>query len=157
MFKLLVEGERMSEEKGKAKDDYLEEEDEPISEEELNERQEFMDEVFEDLGIIRHKEVKISSTAYPGQSRTYYVEELEKVRVPGRRGSISAIRLINKSVAEIYQPTLRYPTDAVKCRKDGTETTYTLVYSYDPSVLHSFRHIYKNNKPDMCIYIRFTE
>ena len=141
----------------KAKDEYLEEADDPISAEELDERHQFMDEVFEDLAIIRHKEVEIFSTAYPGQRRTYYVEEIEKVHVPGKRGFISAIRLINAKVPEIYQPTLKYPTDSVKCRKDGERTTYTLTYSYDPSVLHSFRHIYKKNKPDMCIYIQFTE
>ncbi len=147
----------MAEDKDKVKDDYLDESDDPISEEELSEHNQFKDEVYEDLGVIRHKEILISSTAYPGQSRTYYVEELERVRVPGRRGSIEAIRLINKAVPEIYQPTLRFPSDSVKCRRDGTVTTYTLIYSFDPNVLHSFRHFYKKNKPDMCIYIRFTE
>ncbi|OGH55645.1 MAG: hypothetical protein A3G34_01070 [Candidatus Lindowbacteria bacterium RIFCSPLOWO2_12_FULL_62_27] len=146
----------MAEEK-KTEQEAFEEGDEPISPEELDERRQFMDEVFEDLGILKHKDIEISSTAYPGQLRNYYVEELEKVHVPGKRGFISAIRLINKKVPEIYQPTLKYPTDTVKCRKDGSRTTYTLIYSYDPSVLHSFRHIYKKNKPDMCIYIRFSD
>ncbi|MBI4179081.1 hypothetical protein HY522_06650 [bacterium] len=135
----------------------IEEGDEPLSPEELDERRQFMDEVFEDLSVIRHKEVEISSTAYPGQSRKYYVEELEKVHVPGKRGFISAIRLLNGEVPEVYQPTLKYPTDSVKCRKDEGITTYTLMYSYDPNVLNSFRHIYKKTKPDMKIYIRFTE
>ena len=141
----------------KTEEELFEEGDEPISAEELDERRLFMDEVFEDLSVIRHKEVEISSTAYPGQNRSYYVEELEKVHVPGKRGFISAIRLINKTVPEIYQPTFRYPTDSIKCRQDGDRVTYMLVYSYDPSVLHSFRHIYKKNKPDMCIYIRFSQ
>lgn len=147
----------MADDKEKVDEQIFEEGDEPVSPEELDERHKFMDEVFEDLGMIAHKEVEISSTAYPGQRRTYFVENLEKVHVPGKRGFISAIRLVNKQTPEIYQPTLRYPTDSIKCRKDGGKTTYTLVYSYDPSVLHSFRHIYKKNKPDMCIYIRFTE
>lgn len=156
MAELLLKGARDMAE-GKTEQELFEEGDEPISEEELDERRQFMDEVFEDLAAIRHKDVEISSTAYPGQRRTYYVEEIEKVHVPGKRGFISAVRLVNKTVPEIYQPTLKYPTDSVKCRKDGTQTTYTLVYSYDPSVLHSFRHIYKKNKPDMLIHIRFTE
>lgn len=146
----------MAEEK-KVEGELFEEGDEPISAEELDERHQFMDEVFDNLGAILHKEIEISSTAYPGQVRTYYVEELEKVHVPGKRGFISAIRLVNRKVPEIYQPTLKYPTDSIKCRKDGSQTTYTLIYSYDPSVLHSFRHIYKKNKPDMCIYIRFPD
>lgn len=146
----------MAEEK-KTEEELFEEGDEPISAEELDERHQFMDEVFDNLTAIVHKDVKISSTAYPGQVRAYYVEELEKVHVPGKRGFISAIRLINRKVPEIYQPTLKYPTDSIKCRKDGDQTTYTLIYSYDPSVLHSFRHIYKKNKPDMCIYIRFSD
>ncbi len=146
----------MAEDK-KPDEDLLEEGDEPISAEELDERHQFMDEVFEDLAAIRHKDVEISSTAYPGQNRSYYVEELEKVHVPGKRGFISAIRLINKKIPEIYQPTFKYPTEAVRCRKEGDDLIYTMVYSYDPSVLHSFRHIYKKNKPDMCIFLRFRE
>ena len=155
MAELMLKGKLMAEEK--TEQELFDDGDDPISAEELDERRQFMDEVFEDLGAIRHKDVEISSTAYPGQRRAYYVEDLEKVHVPGKRGFISAIRMINKKIPEIYQPTLKYPTDSIKCRKEGGYTTYTLIYSYDPSVLHSFRHIYKKNKPDMCIYIRFPE
>lgn len=154
MAELLLKGARMAEVQN---EEVFEEGDEPLSPEELDERRQFMDEVFEDLCIIRHKEVEISSTAYPGQVRKYYVEDLEKVHVPGKRGFISAIRFLNHDVSEVYQPTLKYPTDSVKCKKVGGRTIYTMVYSYDPNVLNSFRHIYKKTKPDMRIYIEFTE
>lgn len=155
MTELLLKGAYMAEEK--TDELSYEEGDEPISAEEADERAKFREEVLEDLEVLKRREITISSTAYPGQTRKYYVEDMDNVYVDGKRGKISVIRFINKNIPEYNWPKFKYPTDSIRRRKEGTETIYSLVYSYEPSVLHSFRHIYKKNKPDMCIYIRFTE
>lgn len=149
--------EKRDKEQEKKDEEVLEDDDEPISPEELDERRQFRVEVLENLSVIKHKEVEISSTAFPGQKRKYYVEDIEVVSIAGKRGAISAIRLVNKNEIEIHQPTLKFPTDTIKFRKDGAFITYTLTYSYEPNVRKSFRHFYKKNRPDMVIYIRFPE
>lgn len=131
--------------------------EEQLTEEELSERRLFMEEVFDDLSVIKGKTVKITSTASPGQTRDYYVENLEHIHVPGRRGFISAIRLINTDTPEIYQPTLKYPSEPIKVSTKGNSRMFSLVYSPEQDVLRGFRNMHKKSRPDMKVFIEFTD
>jgi len=112
---------------------------------------------FEKFKKLIHREIEISSSAYQGTARVYYVEDVREVTIDIGSGFVPGVRLINRREPVDAQPTLKFPTEDIIMDEDDDEVEMLLRYSYEPNIVRSFRHLYKKSRPDMVIKIKYVK
>lgn len=145
-----------------ASDDPADESESPEGESEQSgggqsDYREIMDNNYELLKELEHRNVIIRSNRYEEEDREYYVEEVEKAFLDGGSGHIPSVRLVNEGVRPSLQPVLKMPRQEIPVEEDDEYRTLRLIYTSEPSVEHSFHYMNKYERPDLKIFISYEK
>jgi hypothetical protein len=105
---------------------------------------------------ITGKKITLKSNLYQDRKvREYMVKEVREERIVSASRSISGIRLYNPDVDKDLQPFLKFPTEKISKTKEANQVKLTLAYRHEINIERSFRHLHKQTRPDLEIYIYY--
>lgn len=105
------------------------------------------------LSKIIGKKVEVKSSYFP-QKRLYKVDNIVEASVESSSGSfIPAFRLVDNKVSKDKHIVLNAPTDVIEEKTIDNNTVLVLKYEHELNIEKSFKHLHKNEKPPLMIYI----